>query len=197
MNNNEDFKITIERIKEIKGSESQEKFAEKIHMTQSNVSKLLNGTPPSASTLIAISKEYDVSVDWLLGLTDRKSSKNFPDTNEITYADVLAVFDVLIENNSLMTNCMGDSSMFHIFDEALNYLLSSRITVKELDVDTRKYWYKTTAEQFADYKILKWKPNYNKVFENCMPNKPEKPENSDVIDFINLVNTKKGNKHFE
>ena len=189
MSNNEDFKITIERIKEIKGAESQEKFAEKIHMTQSNVSKLLNGTPPSASTLIAISKEYDVSVDWLLGLTDRKSSKNFPDTNEITYADALAVFDVLIENNSLMTNCMGDTSIFRVIDEVLNYLLSSRLTVKELDVDTRKYWYKTTAEQFADYNIIKWKSAYEEKYENYMSHKPDKPENSDVVDFINLVSS--------
>ena len=189
MNTNEEFNITIERIKEIKGSESQEKFAEKIHMTQSNVSKLLNGTPPSASTLIAISKEYDVSVDWLLGLTDRKSSKNFPDTNEITYADALAAFDVLIENNSLMTNCMGDASIFRVLDEVLNYLLSSRLTVNELDVDTRKYWYKSTAEQFADCKIIKWKSDYDEKYESFMSHKSEKPENSDVIDFINSVNS--------
>lgn len=191
MSNNEDFKQTIERIKELKGSETQEKFAEKIHTSQSNVCKLLNGTAPSASTLIAISKVYGVSVDWLLGLTDRKSSKNFPDTNEITYSDALAVFDVLIENQSLMTNCMGNPSMYVVLDSVLNHLLGSRLTVKDLDVDTRKFWYKTTAEQFADYKILKWKPQYKESYENYMSRKSAKPENADVADFIDLLTRKK------
>ncbi len=184
MNKQKDFELTIERIKELKGSDSQEAFAERINMTQSNVSKLLNGTPPSASTLIAISRSYDVSVDWLLGLTDRKSSKNFPDTNEITYADALAVFDVLIENKALMTNVMGDSSIFKGLDEVLNYLLNSRLTVSELDVDTRKYWYKTTAEQFADYKIMKWNKYYDEAFERLVKHKSEKLENSDVVGFL-------------
>ena len=184
MNNSEGFEITIERIKELKGSESQESFAEKVNMTQSNVSKLLNGTPPSASTLIAVSREYNVSVDWFLGLTDRKSSKNFPDTNEISYADALAVFDVLIENDSLIAKHNDNSSMFRVQDEVLNYLLGSLLTVGKLDKDTRMYWYKTTAEQFADFKILKWDSEVNRMFEAFTPNKPKKPENSDVIAFL-------------
>ena len=189
MNKKEDFGKTIERIKELKGIESQESFADKINMTQSNVSKLLNGTPPSASTLIAISRAYDVSVDWLLGLTDRRSSKNFPDTSEITYADALAVFDVLIENNSIKTNYNFDTSVFQVCDKVLYYLLNSRLTVRKLDVDTRKYWYKTTAEQFADNKILNWKSDYDEKYQSFMSNKLKKCENSDVIEFINKVSS--------
>ena len=181
MNNNEISEVTIERIKELKGNDSQETFAKKINMTQSNVSKLLGGTPPSASTLIAISRAYDVSVDWLLGLSDRKSSKNFPDLDNITYADALAVFDRLIENKSINTNIMNDPSMFRSVDGVLNYLLESRLTIETVDIKTRRYWYKTAAEQFSDYKIVKWRHEYDEVFKECLP---KKPETSDIIRFL-------------
>ena len=180
MNNNEDFNVTIERIKELKGSDSQEIFAKKINLTQSNVSKMLGGMPPSASTLIAIAKEYDVSVDWLLGLSDRKSRNNFPDLDNITYADALAVFDRLIEYDSLFTNST-DPSKFHSFDYILNYLLESRITVGNVDINTRRYWYETTAEQFSEFKIMKWSEILKKIY---VDNVPKKPETAYIIDFL-------------
>ena len=186
MNNNEDFDVTIERIKELKGADSQEIFAQKINMTQSNVSKMLGGMPPSASTLIAISKAYDVSVDWLLGLSDRKSRKNFPDLDNITYADALAVFDRLIENDSIYANEM-DSSMFRSLDGVLSYLLESRLTVENVDIETRRYWYKTTAEQFSEYKIIKWKQEYEEVFNDFVP---DKPEAADIIKFLKTFGPK-------
>ena len=71
MSNKTETNITLERIKELKGNDSQEVFAQKIHTTQSNISKMLKGmTPPSAATLTELAKTYHVSVDWLLGLSD-------------------------------------------------------------------------------------------------------------------------------
>ena len=185
MNNNEISDVTIERIKELKGNDSQDTFAQKINMTQSNVSKLLGGTPPSASTLIAISRAYDVSVDWLLGLSDRKSKKNFPDLDNLTYADALAVFDRLIENDSIFSYEM-DRSSFHLLDGVLTYLLESRLTIENVDIETRRYWYKTTAEQFSEYKIVRWRKEYDKVLEECLP---QKPETSDIIGFLKALKT--------
>ena len=190
MNKKEDFKLTIERIKELKGSDSQEEFARRINMTQSNVSKLLNGVPPSASTLIAIAGEYDVSVDWLLGLSEQKKADRFPTPDNITYADVLAVFDILIENDSLSTYEMSDSSMFRILDRVLGYLIDSRLTVNDLDVNTRRFWYRNTAEHFADHKVVKWQENYDEVFEDFMP---KKPEESDIIRFLKMFEPKDSN----
>ena len=75
MSDNSERNITLERIKELKGNDSQEVFAQKIHTTQSNVSKMLKGiTPPSAATLTELAKSYHVSVDWLLGLSDQKET---------------------------------------------------------------------------------------------------------------------------
>lgn len=186
MNNNKKSSVTLERIKELKGNDSQEVFAQKTNMTQSNVSKLLGGTPPSASTLIAISRTYDVSVDWLLGLSDRKSNKKFPDLDNITYADALAVFDRLIENESILTNVMADPSMFRSLDGVLNYLLESRLTVENVDIETRRYWYKTTAEQFSDYKIIRWRKEYDELIKDSLP---QKPETSDIIGFLKVLKT--------
>ena len=71
MSNKTETNITLERIKELKGNDSQEVFAQKIHTTQSNISKMLKGmTPPSAATLTELAKTYHVSVDWLLELSD-------------------------------------------------------------------------------------------------------------------------------
>ena len=43
MGNKTETNITLERIKELKGNDSQEIFAQKIHTTQSNISKMLKG----------------------------------------------------------------------------------------------------------------------------------------------------------
>ena len=64
--------VTLERILELKGNDTQDAFGKKIKMSQANVSKMLKGTPPSAATLIEIAKAYHVSVDWLLGLSEQK-----------------------------------------------------------------------------------------------------------------------------
>ena len=182
MNKDNNIGITTQRIKELKGNLSQEQFASKLNMSQSNMSKILNGMPPSASTLISLAKEYDVSVDWLLGLTDRKSRKAFPSRENITYADVLVVFDKLMESNSI-TEDIRKNRLFKINDSVLDYLLSSRLNARSLDIKTREFWYNKTAENFADVKLLDWKDYHESSFQHVIP---EKPDDTDVITFIRM-----------
>ncbi len=55
--------------------------------------------------MIEISKTYGVSVDWLLGLSSRKSLKGYStydDVNPITYADIIAFLVKLMKNNSII-----------------------------------------------------------------------------------------------
>ena len=99
--------ITLKRIKQLKGTDSQDAFAKKIKTTQSNVSKLLRGSPPSAATLKALAETYHVSVDWLLGLSDEMEIANkahFHDltADTLTYGDVMAVLEVLYEYLSIL-----------------------------------------------------------------------------------------------
>ena len=107
MSDNSERNITLERIKELKGNDSQEVFAQKIHTTQSNVSKMLKGiTPPSAATLTELAKSYHVSVDWLLGLSDQKETAPQIQSHKLTaetltYADAMAVLEILYQKGSI------------------------------------------------------------------------------------------------
>ena len=61
------------RLKEAFGQDSQETVGKKLNMTQGNVSKLLSGSQqPTLETIYHVSEIYGVSVDWLLGLSDKK-----------------------------------------------------------------------------------------------------------------------------
>lgn len=55
-----------ERIREIIGSESVRSFANRAGVNNSTLRSVLNGTSPTAETLLFIAKAAGVSVDWLL-----------------------------------------------------------------------------------------------------------------------------------
>lgn len=65
--------VISKRLKEAFGKDTQETVAAKLHMSQANVSKILSGRQmPTAEMLESVSNIYEVSVDWLLGLSDDK-----------------------------------------------------------------------------------------------------------------------------
>ena len=68
--------IIGERIKELReqAGENQEELGEMIFSSQTAISHYENGRiKPNVDTLTAISKHYNVSADYLLGLTDKKA----------------------------------------------------------------------------------------------------------------------------
>lgn len=194
MNNTSESDITIKRILELKGNDSQEVFANKIHMSQANMSKMLNGMPPSASTLIAIATEYDVSVDWLLGLSDRKSIVNIPSAENMTYADALAVLDKLLEEKSIEDNGRNNHCIMYINDKVLIYLMESRYKVSTLDEKLRRFWYKSIAERFADSKVIKWDNMYDQYFDQYVPDNPNEEDILKFIDYIYMLESNLADK---
>lgn len=111
----------------------------KIHTTQSNISKMLKGmTPPSAATLIELAKTYHVSVYWLLGLSDEKETSSKVQFHKltavtVTYADAMAVLEVLYQKGSIDVgydynsyNSEPDPSMMLVKDKVLAYFLNNR-----------------------------------------------------------------------
>lgn len=67
-----------EKFREIvkKSGKQQKEIAEKIGVAPSTISKLLNeDTEPSAYVLVQIAKCFNVSVDWLLGISESKQVK--------------------------------------------------------------------------------------------------------------------------
>ena len=173
--------VTLERIKELKGADSQEVFAKKINTSQSNVSKMLTGTPPSAATLKAMAEAYSVSVDWLLGLSDKKEcavevqSHNLTADN-ITYADVMAVLDVLYKKGSIEIgydyngyNGELDPSQIIIKDKALRYFADNRSRYYGGSVDIYNIWIKQAIEHYSKQLLLEWSSLADTLYEQNVP----------------------------
>lgn len=173
--------VTLERIKQLKGSDSQEVFAKKIKTSQSNVSKMLTGTPPSAATLKALAEEYKVSVDWLLGLSDKKEcacevqSHNLTADN-ITYADVMAVLDVLYRKGSIEVgvdyngyNGEPDPTQIVFKDRVLKYFADNRYRFYGGSMDIYNIWIKQAIEHYSNQPIIEWTQLVDTLYEQNVP----------------------------
>lgn len=177
INNN----LISSRIKALMGDESQTSFADRIKISQSSVSKMISGETPSVSTLLAIAHAYDVSTDWLLGLSDDQKRTTVPSSENMTYADALCVLDKLLQTGSISAQHPDQPRTLYVRDEVLFYLLKSRAKAEGLDIKTREFWYKQIAEQFVDTEILDWQDRSRSHFEKYVP---KNPNNEDIIDFI-------------
>ena len=178
MSNKTETNITLDRIKELKGNDSQEVFAQKIHTTQSNISKMLKGmTPPSAATLTELAKTYHVSVDWLLGLSDEKEigskvqSHNLT-AETVTYADTMAVLDILYQKGSIDVgyNSEPDPSTIYVRDKVLAYFLDNRFRYSGGSQNIYDIWLKQAIEVYDKYLLLQWTDSVNTIYEQNVPN---------------------------
>lgn len=71
--------VLRERLRETFGGELQDTVAKNLNMAQGNVSKLLSGSQqPTLETIFHIAEVYNVSTDWLLGISERKRSVKTP-----------------------------------------------------------------------------------------------------------------------
>ncbi len=173
--------ITLERIIELMGNDSQEEFGKKIHMSQSNVSKMLKGTPPSASTLKALAEKYQVSVDWLLGLSDERGKDRILSREHLTYADVMVVLEALFDNNEIHTGYeysgnYEDPSSICIDDKILLYLLSNRSQIVSANRDFYDMWLSKMLKTFSGHELLQWIERYDKEFEHYFKNQDSAEE---------------------
>lgn len=70
------------RLLQLKGKLSQTEFSAKIGITQASVSQYLTtSTIPSTKTIDKICRAFDVSPQWLLGMTDQRNSTDQPDAS--------------------------------------------------------------------------------------------------------------------
>lgn len=84
-----DFSILANRIKELRRSVNmtQREFAKEAGFTAATLSAYENGSKsPSLEIIMEIAKRFDVSIDWLCGLSEQKSNKI--NTFE-TYSDII------------------------------------------------------------------------------------------------------------
>ena len=183
MSNKAEPNITLERIKELKGNDSQEVFAQRIHTTQSNISKMLKGVaPPSAATLTELAKAYHVSVDWLLGLSDEKESEKKVQSHNltaetVTYADAMAVLEVLYQKGSIEVgyddngfNSEPDPSTIYVKDKVIAYFLDNRFRYNGGSQNIYDIWMKQAMEIYDKHLLLQWTDSINTIYEQNVPN---------------------------
>lgn len=168
--------VTLERILELKGNDTQDAFGKKIKMSQANVSKMLKGAPPSAATLIEIAKAYHVSVDWLLGLSEQKEHTSNLDVSNLTYSDVMAVIDKLYENGTIQVgydyNSYGNESdpgMLLVQDKILLFLLEGMDKLSGDNADIAGLWKDKTYKAFSNTPLLQWSEKVDTIYKQNMP----------------------------
>lgn len=117
----QDKDIFIQRFREVMGADTQKQFAEKLNTTQTTISKILNGkSDPSLDTLKTIVKEFGVSIDWLLGLSEEKQIHNVS-VHKLTYPYVLSVFYELLQggNISVKITSNEDNDVINSWEDRL------------------------------------------------------------------------------
>ena len=147
--------IVGQRISEILKNEKQDNMANKLNVLQGTVSKWKTGKQiPNPETLVMIAELYDVSLDWLLGLSDVKE-RNSLALDRISYAQVIFVLDRLfnLANIEVLNfheaakekklsvgyisekdeSLKNDTDYIKINDRVLSYLLRRRRVIYDYD----------------------------------------------------------------
>lgn len=118
----EDTKAIIaRRLGDLFGTDTQEVIASKLNTSQGNVSKWLSGKGvPPVEVMCHIARTYDVSIDWIVGLSDRKRINEI-DYNGISYEQAAKVLDYLLLKGTIahpdMSGLMKESASTYSFDE--------------------------------------------------------------------------------
>lgn len=204
MSDNKYENITLERIKMLKGTDSQDTFARKINTTQSNVSKLLNGSPPSAATLKSLAEVYNVSVDWLLGLSDEmevssKAHSHNLTAETLTYGDVMAVLEAIYEKMSVEEgytqegyNSEPDPGSIIVRDGVLRYFLENRSRYSGGSRDIYDIWLSKVKERFGKMPLLKWTKAVQILYDG---NFPDQLSDESVLKLVDDIANNRKLKH--
>lgn len=130
-----------ERLAETFKGETQEITSDRLITTQSNISKWLNGQQtPTTATLYQIAKAYNVSVDWLLGLSEVKEIDGIA-FDKITYEQAFRFIDRLMKLNNIslanLAEVIGDDESKYDFgniDEEDSYN-QQEVVIERYDSD--------------------------------------------------------------
>lgn len=182
--------IVGQRLSEVFMSEKQETTANRLNVEQGTVSKWKTGRQiPNPETLVMIADMYDVSLDWILGLSDVRE-RNSLSSDRISYAQVISVLDRLFnlanievlnfhevakekklsvgyisENDESLKN---DTDYIKINDRVLSYLLRRRKVIYDFDDSMAQDWVDKIINIFKNQVTL----NYRRDAEKVIKTKP-------------------------
>ena len=140
------------RLKETFGTEPQESTAGRLNVVQGTISKLLTGSQTlTLEMAYNVAKEYGVSVDWLLGLSDEKQNIEIAETN---YASATRVLSDLKNCGAISSPPNTSDIFFKIDDPMLLYLYRKGRKLLEADREFYKDWITNKLNMFADKEVL-------------------------------------------
>ena len=176
--------IISARLKEVFQGDTQEVVARKLNTTQGNVSKWVNGEQvPTIQSLFEITKAYNVSIDWMLGISNSPEVDGLV-SEKITYEQLTRLLDWLISNGNIE---VADVSVFkqsnaddqgdedaeesedvvkiepdyntdyvRIRDRVLSYLLRKRYAINNTGEEMLELWLENRLPVFSGLKLLKY-----------------------------------------
>lgn len=174
--------IVKERLSELFEKETQEITAGRLQTSQGNISKWLTGTQLiTTDNLYRIAKTYDVSIDWILGLSDVRDVNGL-NINNLTYEQVARIMDKLIVNDNMKIlnhkeaisgvengddygeietsgirieiRPNDNSDYIKIKDRLLSYMLRRRYKIYDVGDDMVEYWHNSSLPNFKGLKVV-------------------------------------------
>lgn len=141
------------RLKETFGKDSQETVAQKLNMTQGNVSKILSGSQiPALDTIYQIAEVYEVSIDWLLGRSEEKRLINR--SGHTTYATAVRTICDSIDYRAMEMAEEKGKLILTVIDPLINMLVKKSRTLSKTDREIFNSWEETKLSLFDDKKLL-------------------------------------------
>lgn len=177
-------------LAEIFHGDTQEITARKLNTTQGNVSKWVSGSQvPTTDMLYEIAKAYQVSVDWILGISPQKEIDGIV-LEKLTYEQITRIVDALIQNKNFSVPNLAelapnevefeedengdsvpttpepqyDSDYIKVNDRLLSYLLRRRYKIQLTGEDMLEMWKENKLPNFMGLKLL----NYNGSVEETI-----------------------------
>ena len=146
--------ILSSRLREAFGDDSQETVGKNLNMTQGNVSKLLSGSQhPTLETIFHIAKAYNVSVDWLLGISENKRS--IKTSNAVAYVSVVeSLISLCQHGTAAITDEHSNGMVIKVTDPLIKFLVKKSLALSRADTELYQSWKETKLALFDDKPLI-------------------------------------------
>lgn len=184
--------IVAKRLTELFGDETQEITANRLRTVQSNISKWKRAEQlPTTDTLYTIAKVYEVSIDWILGISGVRDINGL-NIDDLTYEQVVRIMDKLIVNDNMRIlnrkeaetkqspedfgeietsgirieiKPNDNSDYIKVKDRLLSYMLRRRYKIYDVGEDMVDFWHNSSLPNFKGLKVVDYKGNIQDVLD--------------------------------
>lgn len=150
-----DGNVIKERLREIFADESQQTVADKLNMGQGSISKLLTGKQlPTLETLYHIATIYNVSVDWIIGLSPEKRMGTGTMNGLKSYTEVIETITDMKYLKAVEITDKDDEMSVIIKDPLAKKLLRKSLALMKVDPLLLVDWQTRYLSMFRDREIM-------------------------------------------